>query len=189
MISAIRSLYDEEDKTEEKMNRAKRLLIEGLREMNPNKLYYPDANSTIRMSYGKVLDYFPVDAVHYDYITTMKGIFEKEDPNIDEFIVPSKLKELYENKDFGKYAENDMMTVCLLTNNDITGGNSGSPLINANGQLIGIAFDGNWESMSGDIQYEPSVQRTISVDIRYVLFITEKYAGAKNLINEMNIIN
>ena len=135
-----------------------------------------------------VLDYYPADAVHYDYVTTLKGVMEKEDPTSDEFRVDQKLKDLYKAKDFGPYGENGEMIVCFLTTNDITGGNSGSPVINGDGQLIGLAFDGNWEAMSGDIMFEPDLQRTINVDIRYVLFIIDKFAGATNLINELTIV-
>jgi hypothetical protein len=142
----------------------------------------------MRLSYGTVKDYFPQDAVHFEYFTTMKGIMEKEDPTNPEFVVAPKLKQIYEDKDFGLYGEGDNMKVCFLTDNDITGGNSGSPVINGKGQLIGLAFDGNWEAMSGDIAFEPELQRTISVDIRYVLLIVDKYAGAKNLIDEMTIV-
>jgi hypothetical protein len=140
------------------------------------------------MTYGQVLDYFPADAVHYAYFTTLKGVMEKEDPDNWEFVVPEKLKQLYEKKDFGKYGENGIMKTCFLTNHDITGGNSGSPVLNSNGELIGLAFDGNWEAMSGDIAYEPELQRTINVDIRYVLFIIDKYAGASRLVDEMKIV-
>jgi hypothetical protein len=165
-----------------------RHFIAGLREMNPIMVAYPDANSTMRMTYGQVLDYFPADAVHYEYYTTMKGVMQKEDPNNDEFIVPDKLKELYKAKDFGQYSENGEMITCFLTNNDITGGNSGSPVINGNGQLIGLAFDGNWEAMSGDISFEPDLQRTINVDIRYVLFIIDKFAGDTRIIKELTLV-
>ncbi|MCK9205084.1 MAG: S46 family peptidase [Bacteroidales bacterium] len=165
-----------------------RLFIAGLRQMDPDLVKYPDANSTMRMSYGSVQDYYPADAVHYDYITTLKGVMQKEDPTNDEFIVDKKLKELFKNKDYGPYGENGEMIVCFLTTNDITGGNSGSPVINGDGQLIGLAFDGNWEAMSGDIMFEPDMQRTINVDIRYVLFIIDKFAGATNLINELTIV-
>ena len=164
-----------------------RLYIAGLREMNPQRQYYPDANSTMRFTYGQVLDYYPADAVHYDYKTHLSGVMEKEDPSNWEFVVPEKLKKLYENKDFGRYGNDGELVVCFLTNNDITGGNSGSPVINGWGELIGLAFDGNWEAMSGDIAFEPELQRTIVVDIRYVLFIIDKYAGAKNLIDELTI--
>jgi len=167
---------------------ANRLFIAGLREMDPKLVQYPDANSTMRMSYGSVLDYYPADAVHYDYVTTLKGVMQKEDPTNDEFIVTKKLKDLFQAKDYGQYGENGEMVVCFLTTNDITGGNSGSPVINGDGQLIGLAFDGNWEAMSGDIMFEPEMQRTINVDIRYVLFIIDKYAGATNLIKELTLV-
>ncbi|HYG50925.1 MAG TPA: S46 family peptidase, partial [Flavobacteriales bacterium] len=122
------------------------------------------------------------------YISTIEGIMQKEDPKNEEFIVPAKLKELYQKKDYGRYGTNGTLPVAFLSNTDITGGNSGSPVINANGELIGTAFDGNWEAMSGDIAFEPQLQRTISVDIRYTLFIVEKFAGATNLIKEMTIV-
>ncbi len=166
-----------------------RQFVAGLLEKNQGKAMYPDANSTIRFTYGQVLDYYPKDAVHYRYYTTLKGVMEKEDPNNWEFVVPDKLKELYNRKDFGSYAmKNGELPVAFLSNNDITGGNSGSPVLNAKGHLIGCAFDGNWEAMSGDIIFEPEFQRTISVDIRYVLFIVDKFAGAKHLVNEMTIV-
>jgi hypothetical protein len=166
-----------------------RLFAAALREMDATKVFYPDANSTMRMTYGKVLDYYPADAVHYNYYTTLDGVMMKEDPTNEEFIVPAKLKELYNKKDYGRYGENGQLYTCFLTDNDITGGNSGSPVINGDGQLIGIAFDGNWEAMSGNILFEPELQRTINVDIRYVLFVIEKYAGASNLIKELQIVN
>jgi len=170
-----------------KTDKGARFYIAGLREMNPDKNFYPDANSTMRFTYGQVLDYYPADAVHYDFTTHLSGVMEKEDPSNWEFVVPEQLKSLYENKDFGRYGQDGDLVVCFLTNNDITGGNSGSPVINGWGELIGLAFDGNWEAMSGDIAFEPALQRTIVVDIRYVLFIIEKFAGAKNLIDELTI--
>jgi hypothetical protein len=170
------------------LNRGRRLFVDGIRKMQPEKSFYPDANFTLRLTYGRVLDYYPADAVHYNWYTTLEGIMMKEDPTNDEFIVPEKLKQLYEAKDYGQYGENGKMKVCFLTDHDITGGNSGSPVIDAEGNLIGLAFDGNWEAMSGDIAFEPELQRTINVDIRYVLFIIDKYAGAKNLINEMKLV-
>ena len=170
------------------VNQNMRLFIAGLREMNPQKKYYPDANSTLRFTYGSILDYYPADAVHYDYVTNLYGVMEKEDPTNPEFTVPAKLKELYDKKDFGPYGENGKLITCFLSTNDITGGNSGSPVMNGNGELIGIAFDGNWEAMSGDIAFEKRLQRTINVDIRYVLFVIDKYAGAQNLIDELTIV-
>ena len=176
---------DISDKANEQLDRGNRLFVAGLREMQPEKKFYPNANSTMRLTYGQVLDYYPADAVHYDYKTTLKGVMEKEDSTNWEFVVPAKLKQLYKTKDFGPYAENGELMTCFLTNNDITGGNSGSPVINADGQLIGLAFDGNWEAMSGNIAFEPALQRTICVDIRYVMFIIDKYAGARNLVDEL----
>ena len=170
------------------IKKGKKLYIQGIREMNTNKAYYPDANSTPRFNPGKVLSYVPRDAVNYNYFTTAQGILEKEDPNNPEFIVPAKLKTLIENKDYGQYGQNDTLMVNFITNNDITGGNSGSPVVNGDGQLIGIAFDGNWEAMSGDIAFEHTYQRCIAVDIRYVLFIMDKYAGATNLIEELSLV-
>jgi hypothetical protein len=162
-----------------------KLFMAGLREMMPEKAFYPDANSTMRLTYGSVQDYKGADAVYYDYKTHLSGVMDKEDPSNEEFIVPEKLKELYAKKDFGIYGSGDDLVVGFLTTNDITGGNSGSPVINGNGELIGLAFDGNWEAMSGNIAYEPALQRTICVDIRYVLFVIDKFAGAQNLIDEL----
>jgi len=168
---------------------ARQNFVMALKEMDPSLVRYPDANSTLRLTYGTVLDYYPADAVHYDYTTTLEGVMEKEDSQNDEFIVPSKLKDLYEMKDYGEYADkNGKLIVNFLTNNDITGGNSGSPVINANGELIGLAFDGNWEAMSGDIAFEPELQRTICVDARYVLFIIDKFASCKRIIDELKIV-
>ncbi len=170
----------------DKLKRAQRLFVDGLRKANPEKVYYPDANSTMRVTYGQVLDYYPADAIHYDYITYGEGILEKEDPTNDEFIVPAKLKELLLKKDYGKWADkNGRLPVNFLSNNDITGGNSGSPILNGKGELIGLAFDGNWEAMSSNIAFEPDLQRTINVDVRYVLFVMDKYAGAENLLKEL----
>jgi len=170
------------------LSKGNRLFIEGLRDMFPDKMFYPDANSTMRFTYGKVLDYYPADAVHYEYFTTLDGVMEKEDPSNDEFIVDQKLKDLWAAKDYGPYGQDGKLITCFLTTNDITGGNSGSPVINGNGELIGLAFDGNWEAMSGDILFEDNLQRCINVDIRYVLFIIDKFAGAKNLIDELTIV-
>lgn len=163
--------------------------IRGLGEMKQPMPSYPDANFTIRLTYGNVKAYSPKDAVYYNYYTTTDGILEKENPENREFTVPAKLKELIQKKDFGRYAMKDgTMPVCFLTTNDITGGNSGSPVINAEGHLIGTAFDGNWESLSGDINFDNNLQRCINLDIRYVLFILEKLGNCEHLIKEMNII-
>ena len=173
----------------EKLNKANRLFVRGLLEMNPDKLYAPNANSQIRFTYGKVGGYPIKDGLYAKHYTTLEGALMKEDPNSYEFLVPEKLKTLLATKDYGMYAENGQIRVNFLTNNDITGGNSGSPVINGKGQLIGCAFDGNWEAMSGDIFFEPELQRCINVDIRYILFIIEKFGGAKHLIDEMNLVN
>jgi hypothetical protein len=167
----------------------KRLWIAALMEMVPEKTQYPDANSTMRLSYGTVRGYDPRDAVTYKYYTTLRGVMEKFKPGDYEFDLPKRLIDLNSKKEYGRYASpKGYMPVCFLTTNDITGGNSGSPVMNGKGELIGLAFDGNWESMSGDIAYEPELQRTIVVDIRYVLWIMDIYAGAKNLVDEMNIV-
>ena len=169
------------------------LFVKGLREFyaatQPEKDLYPDANSSLRMSYGSVQDYQPADAIHYDYICTANGILEKYVPGDYEFDGPQRLLDLIEARDFGQYAdENGELVVCFLSTNDITGGNSGSPIMNGKGELIGLAFDGNWEAMSGDINFEPKLQRTINVDARYVLFVIDKFAGATNLIEELTIV-
>lgn len=175
--------------TNDGFNNARRAFMEGYLLENKDKPTYPDANFTIRMTYGSIKPYEPADGAFYNYYTTLKGVMQKEDPNNFEFIVPEKLKELYGSKDYGRYAMADgRMPVAFLSTNDITGGNSGSPVMNDKGELIGTAFDGNWEAMSGDLVFEPDLQRTISVDIRYTLFIIDKYAGCKRLIEEMEIV-
>ncbi|VAW22537.1 FIG00936757: hypothetical protein, partial [hydrothermal vent metagenome] len=177
------------EQTKPLRNKGERLFLAGLMEMDKGKKFYPDANSTMRLTYGKVLDYDPRDGVRYKYYTTLKGYIEKEIPGDMEFDVPEKLKELYAAGDYGNYADKDgTLHTCFITNNDITGGNSGSPVMNGRGELVGIAFDGNWEAMSGDIAFEPELQRCINVDIRYVLWVIDKFAGASHLIDEMKII-
>ncbi|MDR1345935.1 MAG: S46 family peptidase [Bacteroidales bacterium] len=166
-----------------------RYFVSGLLQMNKDKNFAPDANSTIRLTYGNVHEYEPKDGVTYHYYTTLAGVMQKEDPNSSEFYVPAKLKELYQKKDYGNYADaNGDLPVCFITNNDITGGNSGSPVLDAQGNLIGLAFDGNSEAMSGDIDFEENMQRCINLDVRYMLFIIDKFAGAQNLIKEMKIV-
>ncbi len=162
--------------------------IKGLMEMQPDKKFYPDANRTLRLTYGTVKGYAPKDGVDFKFYTTLNGVIEKENPKDPDFNVPSKLKDLYFKKDFGTYADKSgEMRVAFLSNNDITGGNSGSPVLNANGELIGLAFDANWEAMSGDIVFDSNYKRTICNDIRYILFLIDKFGGATNLISEMNI--
>ena len=177
------------NKTADQLAAARQLYTEGLLEWKKGEPSYPDANFTMRLTYGTVGGYSPKDAVVYRHYTTLDGVMEKEDPNNWEFVVPAKLKELWKNQDFGPYAlEDGKMPVAFLSNNDITGGNSGSPIMNSRGELIGLALDGNWESMSSDVMFEPDLQRCINVDIRYVLFIVEKFGGAKWLVDEMDIV-
>lgn len=172
-----------------KIAKGHRLYIAGLREMDPDLVRYPDANSTMRLSYGTVLPYEPRDAVIYEHYTTGEGILEKYQPGHHEFDVKEKQLELLKNEEYGIYADKDgYLPVCFLTTNDITGGNSGSPVINGKGELIGIAFDGNWEALSGDIVFEDELQRCINVDIRYVLWVIDVFAGADHLIDEMTLV-
>jgi hypothetical protein len=174
---------------DENLTTGRRLWISALMEMAPDKILYPDANSSMRLSYGTVQDYEPRDAVLYKYFTTLQGVIEKNKPGDYEFDVPQRLIDLYNKKEFGRYAsEKGYMPVCFTTTNDITGGNSGSPVMNSKGELIGLAFDGNWEAMSGDIAFEPELQRCIVVDIRYVLWVMDIYAGAGHLLDEMTIV-
>lgn len=166
-----------------------RIYMKAQMEMQSDKHLYADANFTLRITYGKVEPYSPKDAVNYRYYTTLSGIMEKEDPEIYDYVVEDKLKQLYREKDFGKYADKDgSMHVCFIASNHTSGGNSGSPIFNADGHLIGLNFDRNWEGTQSDLMYDPSQSRNISVDIRYVLFIIDKYAGATRLINEMTLV-
>lgn len=177
------------DAFDKKLESLHKTYVRGLGEMKEPVPSYPDANFTLRLTYGNVKPYSPRDGVFYDYYTTTQGILEKENPEDREFVVPAKLKELIEKKDYGRYAlPNGEMPVCFLSTNDITGGNSGSPVLNDKGELIGTAFDGNWESLSGDINFDNNLQRCINLDIRYVLFILEKLGGCKHLIDEMTLV-
>ncbi len=188
IFDKFREISKEQSAGGEKLTNGRRLFVAGLMEMHPDKNFYPDANSTMRLTYGKVIDYDPRDGVTYKYYTTTDGYLEKEIPGDYEFDVPSRMKELLVDKNYGQYADSDgSLHACFITNNDITGGNSGSPVINGKGELIGIAFDGNWEAMSGDIAFEPDLQRCINVDIRFVLWVIDTYAGATHLIDEMEI--
>nr|WP_321523037.1 S46 family peptidase [uncultured Macellibacteroides sp.] len=169
--------------------KGERLYFAGLKEMNPNQALSSDANFTMRVSYGSIGGYRPYDAAQYDYYTTTQGVFEKENPESDEFWVQPEIISLLKSKDFGQYGNGKGdMNLCFLSNNDITGGNSGSPVFDKNARLIGLAFDGNWEAMSGDIAFEPALQRTISVDIRYVLFMIDKWGKCPRLINELKLV-
>ena len=193
---AMRSIFEtlsliQQDayKTTSGLDKARRLFVAGLNEMNKDKSVYPDANSTMRLTYGTVDGYVPHDAAYYDYFTTLKGYAEKGIPGDVDFDFPQKLVDMYNAKDFGQYADKDgTLHTCFTSNNDITGGNSGSPVINGDGELIGIAFDGNWEAMSGDIAFEPELQKCINVDIRFVLWTIDKFAGASHLVDEMKLI-
>ncbi len=183
------TLTEESSTWEKELPLLHKTYIRGLNEMNAAVPQYPDANFTLRLTYGTVQSYSPADAIHYNYYTTLEGVMEKEDPTHPEFIVPEELKELYRTKDYGRYALPDgELPVNFISNNDITGGNSGSPVLDANGALIGCAFDGNWESLSGDIQFNQKLQRSICVDIRYILFLIEKVGKCPHLIEEMKIL-
>jgi len=169
-------------------NELNKQYIKSLMAKNEGQLFYPDANSTMRISYGTVGGYNPQDAVYYNYFTTINGLLAKYKPGDHEFDLPKDFLELCKNKDYGRYADaNGDLVTCFITNNDITGGNSGSPMINDKGELIGLAFDGNWEAMSGDIAFDKQYKRTIAVDIRFVLWLIDKYGHAQNLVNEMTL--
>ncbi len=172
-------------------NLAHKAWVEGMMELKQSEgtPIYPDANSTLRLTYGKIGSYSPRDGEQHKFYTTLKGVMEKEDPNNYEFVVPAKLKELYKNADYGRYAmANGEMPICFVTRTDNTGGNSGSPVFNSKGELIGTGFDRNYEGLTGDIAYQPELQRAACVDIRYTLFIIDKFAGASHLIDEMTIV-
>jgi len=173
-------------KLNERINILNRQYLDALLMIPSSKNFYPDANSTLRVAYGQVMGYAPRDAVKYDFKTSLDGVMEKEDDSNEEFIVPEKLKELYQKKDFGRYGVNQTMPVGFIASNHTTGGNSGSPVINAYGQLIGTNFDRVWEGTMSDLDFDPDQCRNITLDIRYTLFIIDKFAGCKRLIDEMS---
>jgi len=191
-LSVLISLFELQQLTGDSyydIAKGERLYFAGLKEMHPEKAFASDANFTMRVSYGSIGGYRPYDAAWYDYYTTQKGIFEKENPESDEFWVQPEILNLIRSKDFGQYTNKDgELQLCFLSNNDITGGNSGSPVFDKNARLIGLAFDGNWEAMSGDIAFEPDLQRTISVDIRYVLYMIDKWGKCPRLIEELKLV-
>ena len=191
-LSVLISLFELQQLTGDSyydIAKGERLYFAGLKEMHPEKAFASDANFTMRVSYGSIGGYRPYDAAWYDYYTTQKGIFEKENPESDEFWVQPEILNLIRSKDFGQYANKDgELQLCFLSNNDITGGNSGSPVFDKNARLIGLAFDGNWEAMSGDIAFEPDLQRTISVDIRYVLYMIDNWGKCPRLIEELKLV-
>jgi hypothetical protein len=157
-------------------------------EFEKEKVFYPDANFTLRVTYGQVKGYRSRDAVYYTHYTTLRGIIEKDNPEIYDYDVPARLKELYKNRDFGRYTQDGEVPVCFVANNHTTGGNSGSPVINADGHLIGVNFDRAWEGVASDMAFNPEQSRNISLDIRYALFLIDKFAGAGYLLKEMTIV-
>ncbi|MDR1331618.1 MAG: S46 family peptidase [Tannerella sp.] len=191
--SAVFALFDLQQamlQAGDDIEKGERLYFAGLQEMYPEKTFYSDANFTMRMSYGSIGGYRPFDGARYDYYTTEKGVLEKEDATLDEFSVQPEILDLLAKRDFAPYANaQGELQICFLTNNDITGGNSGSPIFDGRNRLIGLAFDGNWEAMSGDIAFEPELQRCIGVDIRYVLYMIERWGQCGRLIDELKIVN
>lgn len=171
-----------------RLKKGNRLFVAGLREMSADKKFYPNANSTLRMSFGQITDYTPPSGKEYNYFTTIDEMIQKENPKNPEFVLPQRLKELYNNKDYGRYGSNGTLRLDFISNNDQTGGNSGSPVLNGKGELIGVAFDINWEATSSSLAFDPKLQRSITLDSRFMLFIIDKYAGATNLIKEMTIL-
>lgn len=189
IVDTYRNINREYGEISENLARGERLFVDAWLQINQDKHLYPDANSTIRLTYGTISGYEPRDGIVYDYYTTIDGVIEKEDPESHEFYLPQRFKDLYNDGDFGKYLnDEDELVANFISNNDITGGNSGSAVMDAKGRLIGVAFDGNSEAMSGDIHFERELQKCINVDSRYVLWVIDKYANAQNLIEEMNIV-
>ncbi|MGC9330685.1 MAG: S46 family peptidase [Bacteroidales bacterium] len=189
ILSMYRNVSGEMNEKSKSLEQARRYFVQGVMEINKDFQFYPDANSTIRLTYGNCMGYEPRDGVVYDYYTTLDGVMAKANPEDMEFDLPSHMYELYKDKKFGQYTnKKGELPVCFITDNDITGGNSGSPVMDAKGNLIGLAFDGNTEAMSGDIEFEEDLQRCIIVDIRYVLWLIDIYADADNLLDELSIV-
>ncbi len=187
---AEKMVFTPYNEIQQKLNKLQRIYMKALMEVFPERRFYPDANSTMRVTYGQVKSYEPRDALHYKPVTYLDGVMEKYTPGDYEFDVPAKLRALYDKKDFGPYKDkNGKMPVCFLGSNHTTGGNSGSPTIDAYGNLVGLNFDRVWEGTMSDINYDPNICRNIMVDIRYVLFLIDKYAGATRLIDEMNLVH
>ena len=191
LLTKYRAKSDEQQKLDADFSKSFRLLVEGMRTANPKAKYYPDANSTLRLTYGKVRS-LPADKrndAKVNYYTTLQGVVNKYKPNDEEFDLPKRLIELNNKKEYGQYGDKaGYMPVNFLTDNDITGGNSGSPVLNGKGELIGVAFDGNIEAMAGDVIFDKDLQRTINVDIRYVLWVIDTFSGAKHIVDEMTIV-
>ncbi|MGB4292907.1 MAG: S46 family peptidase [Bacteroidales bacterium] len=183
-----RNVRDELTRINSEIQQLNRIYMAAQMEFEPDRVFYPDANSTLRVTYGQVKGYFSRDAVYFTHYTTLKGIIEKDNPEIYDYNVPEKLRELYRKRDFGRYTQDGEVPVCFIANNHTTGGNSGSPVINAEGHLIGVNFDRAWEGVASDMAFNPEQSRNISLDIRYALFIIDKFAGAGYLLNEMKII-
>ncbi len=195
MFIGLKEVYESKIKKQREalnftLDSLQRIYMKAQMEMEPDKRFYPDANFTLRVTYGKVNGYHPQDAVYYKHFTTLDGIMEKEDPDVYDYVVEDRLKELYKNADYGKYADKDgTLHVAFAASNHTTGGNSGSPVLNANGELVGVNFDRCWEGTMSDLMYDPNVCRNISIDIRYFLFIVDKFAGAGYLVEEMDLVN
>ena len=181
-------IYPVYDSLNREVNVLYRKYMKGLMMMSEDKILFPDANFTMRVSYGNVKSSYPRDGIKYKYFTTLDGVIEKDNPDIYDYAVDEKLKELYNNKDYGDYEVNGTVPLCFIATNHTTGGNSGSPVLDAEGNLIGLNFDRVWEGIMSDMQYDPDQSRNITVSIRYVLFIIDKFAGAKYLIDEMTIL-
>ncbi|WP_251621618.1 S46 family peptidase [Odoribacter lunatus] len=183
-----RQILPELVKIETALRNEHQIWLAGLMEMQPEKVFYADANSTLRVAYGQVSGYTPVDAVKYTHYTTLTGIMEKDRPDIYDYNIPQALRDIYASKDFGPYTQDGDVPVCFIATNHTTGGNSGSPVLNAEGHLIGINFDRAWDGVMSDMQYDPAICRNVAVDIRYVLFVIDKVAGAGHLLEEMEIV-